>query len=207
MGFCADLAKEFEIFVILCDHFGKNIEAGTRGTTAKEARADAVLAVIGKPDQPLEEPRKLRWRKLRNAVSGREMQFRLKKADIEVGGATLKTATVEFIFDSETAAGVEPKRARELSDEQRVALNVLSDCIKRQPAPIPSGRELPGLLGTKIDAWREAWRTYQAAISGRDRSSSDRFRQGWGRLVNALKLAGAIDLGEGVVWSPSSYSA
>jgi hypothetical protein len=204
MNFCADLAKEFGVFIVICDHFGKNIEAGTRGTTAKEARADAVLAVIGKPDQGLDETRKLRWRKLRNAVSGREMQFRLRRVEIEIGGAMVKTCVVEFILDGvETDAGA-PRR--EFSDEYRVALNILTDSIRQQPVPLPEGRDLPGICGTRVDAWREAWRAYQAAVSGKDKGGSDRFRQQWSRMFSALKLAGAIDLAADVVWSPTSYT-
>jgi AAA domain/Bifunctional DNA primase/polymerase, N-terminal len=205
MNFCANLAKEFGVFIVICDHFGKNIEAGTRGTTAKEARADAVLAVIGKPDQSLDETRKLRWRKLRNAVSGREMQFRLRRVEIEIGGSMVKTCVVEFILDGAETGGSAPRR--DFPDEYRVALNILTDCVRQQPVPLPEGRDLPGICGARVDAWREAWRAYQAAVSGKDKGGSDRFRQQWSRMFSALKLAGAIDLAGDLVWSPTSYTA
>src|SRR5262249_32491147 len=104
MGVCDGLAKEFQLFVLVCDHYGKNIEAGTRGSSAKESRADVVLAVIGKADQPDEEPRKLRWRKMRNAQSGKEIQFRLRRAEVEMGGVTVSTRVVEFILGGEDEA-------------------------------------------------------------------------------------------------------
>jgi hypothetical protein len=206
MNFCADLAKEFEIFIIINDHFGKNIEAGTRGTTAKEARADAVLAVIGKPDQSVEEPRKLRWRKLRNAVSGREIQFRLRSVNLEIGGIDVPTAVVEFLLDTEGRAADHSPRRKPLSDDQRVALNVLADCIKRAPAPVPDGHEPLGVQGAAVDAWRDAWEGYQVAIHGRDTGHAVRFRKAWGRLLSSLKLVGAISIERGVVWSPSSFT-
>jgi AAA domain len=206
MNFCADLAKEFEIFIIINDHFGKNIEAGTRGTTAKEARADAVLAVIGKPDQSVEESRKLRWRKLRNAVSGREIQFRLRSVNLEIGGIDVPTAVVEFLLDTEGRAADHSSRRKPLSDDEGVALNVLADCIKRAPAPVPDGHEPLGVQGAAVDAWRDAWEGYQVAIHGRDTGHAVRFRKAWGRLLSSLKLVGAINIEKGVVWSPSSFT-
>jgi hypothetical protein len=204
MGVCAELAREFQLFVLVCDHFGKNIEAGTRGSSAKESRADVVLAVIGKPDQPDEEPRKLRWRKMRNAASGREMQFRLRRVDIEVGGAIVSTRVVEFILGGEDEAPA-TKRTK-LTEEQRVALNVLTDCVKRFPVPIPDGYEPPGIKGATIEAWRQAWGTYQVAVAGKDPKHTERFRQAWRRLVAALKLAGAINLAGNIVWRPSALT-
>lgn len=43
-----ELAKTMKTCVVAIDHFGKTIETGTRGSSAKEAAADAVLALIGK---------------------------------------------------------------------------------------------------------------------------------------------------------------
>jgi hypothetical protein len=204
MGLCADLAKEFEIFIIVCDHFGKNIDAGTRGSTAKEARADVVLAVIGKPDQPIDEPRKVRWRKMRNGPSGREMQFRLRHVDIEIGGAVVKTCTVEFLLNGTDGDSASRTRS-DLTSEQKVALNILADCIRQNPVPLPMGADLPGLCGTLVDTWREQWRAFQSAVSGRDKGSSERFKKQWQRMFAELKLRGAINLVGEIVWSPSSH--
>jgi hypothetical protein len=187
MNFCAELAKEFEIFIVVNDHFGKNIEAGTRGTTAKEARADVVLAVIGKPDQPDEEPRVLRWRKMRNAVSGREIQFRLRMATLEIGGVEVSTRTIEFLLETENVTTAQSvKRQRPLSDEQKLALNLLADCVRRAPAIIPAGHEPPGIRGTLMSVWREAWDNYHAAVHGAGQGASARCRKTWSRLVPAL---------------------
>ena len=38
------VAQEMNCFVLGIDHFGKNLEAGTRGASSKEASADVVLA-------------------------------------------------------------------------------------------------------------------------------------------------------------------
>jgi hypothetical protein len=207
MRVCDELAKEFQVFVLVCDHYGKNIEAGTRGSSAKESRADVVLAVIGKPDQPDEEPRKLRWRKMRNAQSGREMQFRLRRVDLEIAGVAVSTRVVEFILGDETSA---PRR-KSLSDDQRLALNMLADCVKRAPVPVPDAREPVGLQGTTLGAWREAWEDFQLAMHGKVETPTlwaqqrDRLRKTWSRLLVALKMIGAIAMVGEVVWSPTSF--
>jgi AAA domain len=41
------VAQEMKCFVIGIDHFGKTVEAGTRGATSKEASAEVVLACLG----------------------------------------------------------------------------------------------------------------------------------------------------------------
>ena len=41
------LAQMMNCFVLAIDHYGKNIEAGTRGASSKEASADLVLACLG----------------------------------------------------------------------------------------------------------------------------------------------------------------
>src|SRR5262249_27182360 len=41
------VAQELSCFVLGIDHFGKNLEAGTRGASSKEASGDVVLACLG----------------------------------------------------------------------------------------------------------------------------------------------------------------
>src|SRR5262249_44823611 len=47
MSTLAELAKATGTCVLGIDHFGKTIETGTRGTSAKEGAADVVLALLG----------------------------------------------------------------------------------------------------------------------------------------------------------------
>jgi hypothetical protein len=44
-------AQQLSCFVLGVDHYGKDITAGTRGTSAKEASADVVLACLGAREQ------------------------------------------------------------------------------------------------------------------------------------------------------------
>src|SRR5262249_15028064 len=47
MNVLNNLSKRSRALVLACDHFGKAVETGTRGTSAKEAAADVVIACLG----------------------------------------------------------------------------------------------------------------------------------------------------------------
>jgi hypothetical protein len=66
------------------DHYGKNIEAGSRGASAKEANSDFVLASIGDPrkvDGSVDNTR-LVMRKLRDGPQGLTIPFDAKVVDM-----------------------------------------------------------------------------------------------------------------------------
>ena len=48
MNRLGELSRRTGAFVLAVDHFGKAVETGTRGTSAKEAASDAVLAFLGR---------------------------------------------------------------------------------------------------------------------------------------------------------------
>jgi hypothetical protein len=69
-------AEATDSFWFGVDHFGKNINLGTRGTSAKEASADLVLATLG--DRELSGRvlnLRLAVRKCRGGASGQEFPF------------------------------------------------------------------------------------------------------------------------------------
>ena len=51
MNTLAALARETKALVLLIDHYGKIVETGVRGSSAKSAAADAILACLGDRDQ------------------------------------------------------------------------------------------------------------------------------------------------------------
>jgi hypothetical protein len=69
--------------VLGVDHFGKAVETGTRGSSAKEAAADVVLALLA--DKTLTgtvSNTRLALRKSRVAASGQEFQFLVRVVDL-----------------------------------------------------------------------------------------------------------------------------
>jgi hypothetical protein len=77
------LAQKWKCCVLAVDHFGKMVETGTRGTSAKEGAADAVLALLAERDQSggVTNPR-MAVRKLRGGRTGAETAFSLREVPV-----------------------------------------------------------------------------------------------------------------------------
>jgi hypothetical protein len=77
------LSRRTGAFVLAVDHFGKSAESGTRGTSAKEAAADVVLAVLAERDiAGTISKTRLAVRKLRGGATGTETPFDLKVVEL-----------------------------------------------------------------------------------------------------------------------------
>jgi hypothetical protein len=65
------------------DHFGKAVETGTRGSSAKEAAADTVLAMLGNKDEAGNVSNtRMAVRKVRGARTGMETPYDLEVVEI-----------------------------------------------------------------------------------------------------------------------------
>jgi AAA domain len=83
MAALAGLSRKTGALVIGVDHFGKNSETGTRGSSAKEGHADVVIAVLA--DRELSGTvtnTRLTLRKLREGAAGLELPFTPKTLSI-----------------------------------------------------------------------------------------------------------------------------
>ena len=80
MNTLAALARETKTLVLLIDHYGKLVDTGVRGSSAKSAAADAILACLGDRDQATGATtnRRLAVAKLRAGPTGRVVPFRLE---------------------------------------------------------------------------------------------------------------------------------
>jgi len=69
-------AKACNCFILAVDHFGKTIEAGTRGSAGKEGGADLILATLGQRDVSGNVVNtRLAFRKVRSGPQGQEFPF------------------------------------------------------------------------------------------------------------------------------------
>ena len=82
MGALGDLSRATGALVLGVDHFGKDVETGTRGSSAKEAYTDFILALLGKREVTgrITELR-MGVRKVREGEQGRIIPFRLEVID------------------------------------------------------------------------------------------------------------------------------
>lgn len=100
----ATLARETKSLVMALDHYGKVVDTGVRGSSAKSAAADAILACLGDRNQETGETtnRRLAVTKLRSGPTGRVIAFRLAQTD------NGQTCTVKW-SDAEPEATEKPK--------------------------------------------------------------------------------------------------
>jgi hypothetical protein len=79
----ATLAREIKALVLLIDHYGKLVDTGVRGSSAKSDSADAILACLGDRDQATgaTSHRRLAVAKLRAGPTGRVIPFDIEKTD------------------------------------------------------------------------------------------------------------------------------
>jgi hypothetical protein len=78
------VASRMGCFVFGIDHFGKQVETGTRGTSAKEGSADVVIAMLGDRSASGEVTNtRLALRKRRGGPNGEEHPFTARKVDMD----------------------------------------------------------------------------------------------------------------------------
>jgi AAA domain len=76
------LAQALDCFVLAVDHFGKNLEAGTRGAYSKESSGDLVLACLGEKELSGSVTNtRLAVRKHRGGRQGQEYPFALRTVE------------------------------------------------------------------------------------------------------------------------------
>jgi len=79
----AGLSRNAGCFVLGIDHFGKDVNVGTRGTSAKEGAAEVVFAMLGEKTVTGEITNtRLALRKRRGGASGQEFPFQTRLIDM-----------------------------------------------------------------------------------------------------------------------------
>lgn len=163
MNVCADLAKEFQCLVVVVDHFGKAVETGTRGGSAKEGSADAVLAILADRDKSgnVSGP-KLAVRKVRGAATGSEIPFAVKPVKVGVDKNGKAQTTLVIGWGSEGVPAV-----RQPADPWPKHLRLFRDCLNNalidfgtDMRPFPDGPVVDGVDTERVRA--EFYKRYPA---------------------------------------------
>jgi AAA domain len=147
------VAQAIGCFVLGVDHFGKNLEAGTRGASSKEASGDLVLACLG--DKELSGSvtnTRLAVRKNRGGQQGKEYPYALRMVEApepDEDGEPVSTMVVDWVLAPAGGAQPEPDPwAKCRRQDQRTAVlrlkRVLMDALADQ------GVELPILHGPPV---------------------------------------------------------
>ena len=124
------VAQALDCFVLGVDHFGKNLEAGTRGASSKEASCDIVLACLG--DKALSGSvinTRLAVRKNRGGQQGREYPFVLRVVNApepDEDGEPITTMVVDWVAASPggAQAPVDPWAGPRRQDQRTAMLRL-----------------------------------------------------------------------------------
>jgi hypothetical protein len=131
MNVLRQVALRTSCFVFGVDHFGKAVETGTRGTSAKEDRADVVLALLGdKSVSGQVTNTRLALRKRRGGANGQEFPFRPRVVDMGVDryGKPMSTLVIDWGATEQPAtAKADPCWSKSLRLLRQVLMNLLLD--------------------------------------------------------------------------------
>jgi AAA domain len=140
MSVLSRLSQQTGALVVGVDHFGKVTETGTRGSSAKEGHADAVLALLADPRElngTLTNTR-LAVRKLRDGTSGLELPFTPKTVEVgtDADGDPITRVVIDWAAAGEQSAEAtqdtrtknqDVKWTKSLRLLRRTLMNVLAD--------------------------------------------------------------------------------
>ena len=142
------VAQELGCFVLGIDHFGKNLEAGTRGASSKESSADLVLACLGNKELSGSVSKtRLAVRKNRSGRQGQEFPFVLRLVEAsekDEDGDPITTMVIDWLPAGAAAAEAQSEPdtwAQPRRQDQRTAVlrlkRVLMTILAEQGVDLP----------------------------------------------------------------------
>jgi hypothetical protein len=186
--------------VVGVDHFGKVMETGTRGSSAKEGAADTVIAILA--DRELSgnvKNTRLAVRKQRDGVSGFELPFtaRIIETGVDEDGEPITAPVIDWQPTQQTAQG-DVRWTPSMQLLRRVLSTVLLNGANIRPFA-----DGPLVCACDIEVVRaEFYRQYRA--EGTDKQKTDARRKAFGRAVKetiARELVGMREVnGVQFVW-------
>jgi AAA domain len=188
------LAQTLGCFVLGVDHFGKNVEAGTRGASSKESASDLVLACLG--DKSLSgsvSDTRLAVRKNRGGQQGQEFPFTLRVVEApesDDDGEPITSMVVDWQTDpsggNQARPGPDPW-AQSRRQDQRAAVLRLKRLMMSAMAEYGVEREIPpdGPAAWMIDQKVVRGLFYvQTAAEGTPKQKADFRRQQFNRALD-----------------------
>jgi hypothetical protein len=193
MSVLSKLSARTGALVLGIDHFGKAIETGTRGSSAKEGHADVVLAILA--DRELNGAvanTRLAVRKLRDGAAGLESPF--IATPIEVGRDEDNEPITRVVIDWDPAPAKlvsETDWSKSLQLLRRILMTMLAD-HGASAAPFADG---PVVRAVDLELVRaEFCRQYVA--EGTPRQKTDARRHAFNRAVKSAQAKGLIAMRE-----------
>jgi AAA domain len=162
------VAQELGCFVLGIDHFGKNLEAGTRGASSKESSGDLVLACLGHKELSGGVTNtRLAVRKNRSGRQGQEFPFVLRMVEApekDEDGDPITTMVIDWLPAGAAAAEAQSEPdtwAQPRRQDQRTAVlrlkRVLMTILAEQGVDLPISPDGPTVRMVDQERVREAF--------------------------------------------------
>jgi len=154
------VSKATGTVVMAIDHFGKDMDRGTRGTSTKEGSADFVLALLGARDlSGAMKNIRMAVRKQRNGTVGYEIPCQLKIVTLgtDRDGEAVTSGVVEWLEQSEAPATMDERRQPQSEIDFERAL---ASALQRHGEPIEHhGQTISAVQrGHLLAAFKEIYR-------------------------------------------------
>jgi len=163
------------------DHFGKVIETGTRGSSAKEGAADTVIALLA--DREISggvKNTRLAVRKQRDGVSGFEIPFtaRMVETGVDEDGDPITAPVIDWQAAQQPTQQSDARWTPSMQLLRRILMTTLADS-GRNVRPFTDG---PLVCACDIEVVRAEFHR-QYAADGTDKQKTDTRRKAFGRAV------------------------
>jgi AAA domain len=158
MTVLTELAQATEALVLPVDHFGKNIDTGTRNSSVKEDAVDAVLALLADRDLAgAVSNSRLAIRKVRGAPTGEQIPFVTRSVVVyeNAGFDAITTLVIDWRPTKPTEEKSTPvEKTKRWPKSLLVFRRALENTIAAVGQPIRPFPEGPEVLATRRDAVR-----------------------------------------------------
>jgi hypothetical protein len=203
----ARLARNAGCFVLGIDHFGKDVNVGTRGTSAKEGAAEVVFAMLGDKTIAGEITNtRLALRKRRSGASGQEFPFTARSVNMgtDEHGKPVTTLVLDWGAAAPKAKAKEDwGRGRGMKALKRVIMGLMVDHGTNM-WPFADG---PQVRALKLDLVRTEFIKSWPAEGPTEKAKRDGKTLNWRRAIEAAVDKGVVKVrevqGEEVVWLAS----
>jgi hypothetical protein len=167
----ATVSRALRCFSFVIDHYGKDTNVGTRGSSVKEGDADVIFACLGDRSEGGQMTNsRLALRKRRSGANGEEFRFRGRVVEMGLNPQTNKMETSLVIdWGVDQAAAKKPKtedawgRSKATNLLRRIIMRLLAECGE-QIKPFADGPTVRALKFTLVEA--EFYKTYATTGEG-----------------------------------------
>jgi AAA domain len=205
------LAARAGCFVFGVDHFGKNVDVGTRGNSVKEGNADVVLALLGDKAITGEVSNsRLALRKRRGGANGQEFPFTPRVVDMgcDRNGRPMTTLVLDWGQAAATlrASKDDWGKGKGLKLLRRIVMSLLVD----QGVELKPWADSPMVRALKLETVRAEFFKAHYVAAETEKAKQNAKRMAFQRAVEAAVGRGVIATreigGTEYVWLTSAHA-